>query len=308
MQSRSKQGVALVRRVVASFSTRAEVQHEKSMRKARAYSPGVGFLAGAFGSMLGVGGGVLMNPMILSICNTIPQRVLTGTSLGAVVSTALASGSVFISHESVDVGSAALIAGSAMLTAPFGARLTSRLDCRQLRKILAYFLFGAAPLVPLKAFFSGAEGADPGVETTGEDSRGVDIVDQVRRMVVESPLMAARMVAIGSTAGLFSGLLGIGGGTIVTPLLALTTPIDHRMTLGTSMVAMIFPSVAGLVQHYRMGNVDPKLLAGLVVGTTAGGFVGSTLVVSPDLPRGSLETLFCLGMLFLGNKTLQSIK
>lgn len=279
--------------------------HEASIRKARKYSPVVGLVAGLFGSMIGVGGGVLMNPMILSMCNTIPQRVLTGTSLGAVVSTAVASGSVFMSHESVDTGSAALIAASAMLTAPIGARLTSRLDCRQLRKILAYFLFAAAPLVPLKTVLSTAGSGKSTDKPGNDDSKG--LIQSIRDLFNESPMVVAQMLAIGGTAGLASGLLGIGGGIIVTPLLAMTTNLDHSVILGTSMTGMIAPSIAGMVQHYRMGNVDPRLLAGLVMGTSAGGYLGSKIVVSPDLPPGSLEILFCLGMLFLGSKTLSSI-
>ena len=298
----------------------AQRTHNASIRKARKYSPAVGFVAGIFGSMIGVGGGVLMNPMILSMCKTIPQRVLTGTSLGAVVSTALASGSVFMSHASVDVGSAALIAVSAILTAPIGARMTSRLDCRQLRKILAYFLFGAAPLVPLKAVLSTREDAERGDrqqigtgdeqgrrDERNESEQNQGILFSVRTLFEESPLAATQMLLIGATSGCLSGLLGIGGGTLTTPLLALTTNLDHSVILGTSMTGMIAPSIVGLIQHWRLGHVDPRLLAGLVIGTGAGGFAGSKVVVSPDLPPGSLETLFSLGMLFLGRKTLQSI-
>ena len=327
------------RRFASNAQSASGADTSKQLQKARRFSPGVGFVAGMFGSMIGVGGGVLMNPMILSMCNSIPQRVLTGTSLGAVISTALASGSVFMSHDSVDVASASLIAASAILTAPFGARLTSRLDCRQLRKILGYFLLGAAPLVPLKAVLATSpEGGDGAAEDEEERSAEPDdgivatLVSSLEEQFRESPLAAVQMLAIGGTAGLFSGLLGIGGGTIVTPLLALTTQLDQcvitislalylalylahcchpcarsAVILGTSMTGMIAPSIAGMVQHYRMGNVDPRLLAGLALGTSAGGLVGSKIVVS-DLPPGSLETLFCLGMLFLGRKTLKSIK
>ena len=44
-----------------------------------------------------------------------------------------------------------------MLTAPFGARLTSKLDCAALRRILGYFLLAAAPMVPLKASRDGSK-------------------------------------------------------------------------------------------------------------------------------------------------------
>lgn len=140
---------------------------------------------------VGVGGGVLIVPAIVSSCKTIPQRcallgglqsarqppcspplvgraaaaphrtcerplpcrLVSGTSLAAVVSTAIASAYTYSSQGCVDLGAAALISPAAMLTAPLGARLTARLNCTALRRILGYFLLAAAPLVPLKASF-----------------------------------------------------------------------------------------------------------------------------------------------------------
>ncbi len=67
------------------------------------------------------------------------------------MSTALASAYTYTTQGCVDLGAAALISPAAMLTAPLGARLTSRLNCTALRRILGYFLLAAAPLVPLKA-------------------------------------------------------------------------------------------------------------------------------------------------------------
>ena len=61
------------------------------LAKARRISPSVGLLAGAFGSVVGVGGGVIIVPTIVNACKTIPQRLVSGTSLVAVLSTALAS-------------------------------------------------------------------------------------------------------------------------------------------------------------------------------------------------------------------------
>lgn len=282
---------------------------EASLRKARLYSPGVGMIAGLFGSMIGVGGGVIMNPMILNICKTMPQRVITGTSLGAVLSTALASGSMFAYSNAVDVPSSILIATSSMIMAPVGARLTAKLNCRQLRKVLGYFLIAASPLVPLKAFYSDSR---ENVET----SKSVDDTIKVSEIGFMSDALQAlkemprtsvvQMVIIGGIAGISSGLLGIGGGTIVTPMLAMTTSLDHSVVLGTSLVSMIPPAATGLLQHYVMGNVDLRLCLGLVIGTSVGGALGSNIAL--QAPPGALECLFSLGMLFLGRKTLLSTK
>ena len=65
------------------------------------------------------------------------------------------------------------------------------------------------------------------------------------------PLQSAVLVATGASAGIASGLLGVGGGLVVTPLLALTTTFDHGTVLGTSLLAMIPPASAALLQHHR---------------------------------------------------------
>ena len=91
---------------------------------------------------------------------------------------------------------------------------------------------------------------------------------------------------------------------IVTPLLALTQPYAQATVLGTSLLAMVAPSTAALFQHWRLGNVDPRLAAALALGTAAGGAVGSAAAV--QAPPGVLEGCFTLGMLLLGRKTLQS--
>lgn len=97
-----------------------------------------------------------------------------------------------------------------------------------------------------------------------------------------------------------------GGGTIVTPLIALLMPYSHATVLGTSLLSMVPPSLAALAQHTRMGNVDWRMAAGLAAGTAVGGALGSNMAV--QAPPGALEACFAVGMAFLGRKTLQSIR
>jgi uncharacterized membrane protein YfcA len=176
-----------------------------------------------------------------------------------------------------------------MASAPIGARMTARMDCAALRRTLAWFLAGAAPMVPLKAaVFRGREDGDG------------------PREAFDAAKAAPALVAVGTTAGLASGLLGIGGGTVVTPLLALVSPLPQAAVLGTSLLAMLPPSVVALGTHYRMGNVDARMGAALAVGTALGGAFGSSFAV--DAPRGALEAVFCFGMLFLSHRTFRSLR
>ena len=253
----------------------------------------LGLGAGVFGSLVGVGGGVLIVPAMTATV-PIPQRVITGTSLVAVLATASVSTVNFVQGGQIDFVAAAVVGAAAMVSAPLGARATAALDGIALKRALAYFLLCAAPLVPLKALAFAKRG-----ETSADDENENSAFDAT------APLNASSLAAIGACAGFASGLLGIGGGTIVTPLLALTTPLTQATVLGTSLLAMLPPSAAALFSHARMGNVDVKIGAALALGCALGGFFGSGLAV--DAPEGALETAFFLGMLFLSHRTFKGI-
>ncbi|PNW84707.1 hypothetical protein CHLRE_03g155501v5 [Chlamydomonas reinhardtii] len=285
----------------------------KVLRKARKLAVAVGGLAGVFGSLVGVGGGVLISPIIANACKTIPQRVISGTSLAAVAATGSAAGYVYYTSGAVDLTSAALIAVAAVATAPLGARATKVFDCAMLRRLMAYWLFIVAPLVPLKPYLmktyagtgpDGTSATGTSVSPTTPDATSATPDVDGAEKPLWRPLRSsdAVLVATGTVAGFASGLLGIGGGTIVTPLLTIATGLPQLSVLGTSLAAMVAPSLIGLAQHARMGNVDVLMAAGLVLGTTLGSSAGSRLAL--ELPDGVLEWVFCIGMLYLGRKTL----
>ena len=284
----------------------------------------LGLVAGLFGSVVGVGGGVLIVPAITSAV-PIPQRIVTGTSLIAVLSTAAVSTYNFSQGGCVDPTAAAILGASAMLSAPIGAQLTTRMDCVQLRRLLAYFLLCAAPLVPIKAaVFMARERAGEATpdknpdrdraedetatttNTTTSRRRGSENTSPSSSSTFDATSEAPKLAAIGVVAGLASGLLGIGGGTVVTPLLALVSPLPQASVLGTSLLAMLPPSAMALAQHHRLGNVDPRMGLTLAAGTAVGGALGSGLAV--DAPRGALEAAFFVGMLFLSKRTFATLR
>lgn len=248
----------------------------------------------------------------------------------ALVPAGLMAGSVYLSAGAVDLKSAALLAVSAMITAPIGARMTHMFDCNMLRRLLAYWLFLVSGLLPVKVLVfsqlpkepskagaddivasaggagaaAGADAATPG-EAAAAGSGGLEIsLEAVQQGLASLTPADAAVAGMGVVAGLASGLLGIGGGTIVTPLLAVATGMPQLSVLGTSLCGMIPPSVVGLLQHHRLGNVDWPMAVALAMGTLAGSYAGSNLAV--QAPDGVLEAAFSMGMLFLGRKTLKA--
>ena len=108
-----------------------------------------------------------------------------------------------------------------------------------------------------------------------------------RRMARDRML---KLAAIGSAAGVFSGVFGVGGGSVVVPLLILWFGYSERAATGTSLAAIGIIAVFAAIAQAAYGNVD--LLQGLVVATpaVAGVVVGTGL--QQRVPERTISLLF----------------
>jgi uncharacterized membrane protein YfcA len=86
-----------------------------------------------------------------------------------------------------------------------------------------------------------------------------------------SPNGALKLMAIGTAAGLFSGIFGVGGGTVIVPLLVLWLGYGEREATGTSLAAIVF--IAGFAAAVQAGYGNVRALDGLLVGIPAVGGV-----------------------------------
>jgi uncharacterized protein len=102
------------------------------------------------------------------------------------------------------------------------------------------------------------------------------------------------LVAIGTAAGIFSGLFGVGGGTIIVPLLVLWLAYGEREATGTSMAAIVLIAlVAVVIQAVAYGNVDPGNAAIVGIPGVVGAIAGTAL--QQRLPERGISLLFaCL--------------
>eukprot|EP01065_Artemidia_motanka_P035779 TRINITY_DN43670_c0_g1_i1.p2 TRINITY_DN43670_c0_g1~~TRINITY_DN43670_c0_g1_i1.p2 ORF type:complete len:300 (+),score=75.95 TRINITY_DN43670_c0_g1_i1:63-962(+) len=254
----------------------------------------VGAIAGLFGSMVGVGGGVIMVPLLVAPAVGLKAKEAAATSLVAVVGTGATSAVVYGTSGCVDWVGAGALALAAMVTAKAGARFTTKVADRQLKRMFGGFLMLVAPTVPLKDRLFGscpAKEPEPGV-WPGFSSMASD---------GEKSQYIASLGCTGATAGFLSGLLGIGGGTVVTPLLALVSGMSQQAVLGTSMVAMIAPSATALHQHHLLGNVRWGIGRSLLIGSAAGAAAGSSVAVTAD--ETMLKQLFGVCIFALGART-----
>ena len=101
-----------------------------------------------------------------------------------------------------------------------------------------------------------------------------------------------QLAAIGTAAGAFSGLFGVGGGTIIVPLLIVWLAYGDREATGTSMMAIIVIATLAVSLQAVYGNVDPGNAA--IVGIPAlGGAVAGT-ALQQRIPERAISVLFAL--------------
>jgi uncharacterized protein len=99
-----------------------------------------------------------------------------------------------------------------------------------------------------------------------------------------------KLAAIGTAAGLFSGLFGVGGGSVIVPLLVLWLGYGERMATATSLAAIVFIAAFAASVQGAYGNVDVQDAA--LVGIPAIGGVLAGTWLQQRLPRRTIGLMF----------------
>ena len=99
-------------------------------------------------------------------------------------------------------------------------------------------------------------------------------------------------MVVGTAAGAFSGMFGVGGGTIIVPLLILWFGYGEREATGTSLAAIVIIAALAAAGQGIYGNVDVAL--GLIVGIPAIGGVIAGTALQQRIPQRAVSYLFAL--------------
>lgn len=104
----------------------------------------------------------------------------------------------------------------------------------------------------------------------------------------KSPKEVIVFSALGAATGVIAGLLGVGGGVVLLPLLALATDMNQQLIFGTVLTCFVPVTIVGTISHARVGNVVWRLMPTLLVGSAVGAYVGSrfSIYLSESQQRG----------------------
>ena len=212
----------------------------------------IGLVSGLLAGLFGVGGGIVMTPGIQLLLGA-PPIVALATPLPAIFPTALAGALAYRRRGELDAQAAVRLVGPGLAAAALGAWLTDYIDTAMLLLITALLLGWQAVAIVREA-------------------RG-----HSRREVREAT--APILGGIGAAAGFVSGLLGIGGGLVMVPLLAGWLGMPLKRALGTSLLVIVALVVPGTVVHSALGHIDLGICLALMVGGVPGARLGAALAL-----------------------------
>jgi hypothetical protein len=216
----------------------------------------VGSAAGLLGGFFGVGGGIILDPLLVWL--GFGRHQAHATSLASFIVIATAGAISFGVAGAIDVRFGLAVGLGGVVGSVFGASVMSRMSSRALSIVFASVLLVAG----LRMVFGG----DPLPGTTEFDAT--------------YQLLLA--VGIGLVSGLFAGLVGIGGGVVIVPAAVLLLGLDQHVAQGTSLLAIALTAVAGSVVNLRNRLIRPRdpLLIG--VGGVIGSLIGTRLALGLD--------------------------
>ena len=221
----------------------------------------VGFVAGVLGALTGIGGGVLLTP-ILALHFGIPIRKAIGTSLIAVITTSAASSSVHLQRHTTDIRLGMTLELATALGAAVMAYLVGYFNRNVLEGLFAAFLLYSSITILGKG--GKRKGENEGLPENGE-------------IPPYQPQRYPLGLGASLVAGALSGLLGIGGGPIKVPVMFIFMNVPLVVATATSNFMIGVTATASAIVYYRRGDILPEIAAPLAVGVFLGSLLGARL-------------------------------
>lgn len=243
----------------------------------------IGFCA----SLLGIGGGVFMTPLLLLGGFVLTQPEAAGTSIAAVVFTGLSASIAYYRRRAINFRIGMIFMGPAIAGVFLGFYVGNVVGASWLT-----LAFGAFLLYPMALMIAGKSTKDMKVRSEG------------RATGFRFYVLAA---ALGLVAGTVTKLFGIGGGTVFVPSLILFLGLDIVTAVATSLFVMVPTAIIGSVLSHVQGYLHPEFALPLILGIVIGAQIGPR--IGSRIPKKRLRQLFGLVLLYAAvNMILKGIQ
>ncbi|MDG6764849.1 sulfite exporter TauE/SafE family protein [Lactiplantibacillus plantarum] len=260
---------------------------------------GVGIIAGIFGAILGIGGGMIVTP-ILTLGLGLDIKYAIGASIIAVIATSSGSTIAYLRDEMLNLRVAMFLEIATTVGAVLGAVLTGVLNATFL-----YFLFGALLVFTTYNMIRKLMSKNGELPSVKDDKLATQLNlngtyydkalnKQVDYQVENVPGGFSMMFG----AGFASGLLGIGSGAFKVLAMDTIMHMPLKPSSATSNLMMGVTAAASAMVYFFNGSIKPGIAAPLAIGIIVGALIGSRIMTR--LKPRLIRMIFVPVMLYLG--------
>jgi uncharacterized membrane protein YfcA len=252
-----------------------------------------GIAAGAFGSILGLGGGLLIVPL-LTLAFGLPLREAVAVSLVCVIVTSSASAGVYLQRKQANLRLGMVLELFTAAGAIVGGAIAFLIDERLLAALFAALLVyvAATMLGGLRRRATAEPATDD--ETPPHAHAAGEGVERDDRAYLTGRMPVAALGSVG--AGIASALLGIGGGLIKVPLMHLVLGVPLRIATATSNLMIGITASASAIVYLVRGGIDAYVAGPTAIGVFVGATLGSRL--GHRIGQRELRIAFVLVLLY----------
>jgi hypothetical protein len=250
-----------------------------------------GVAAGIFGSLLGLGGGVLIVPL-LTLGFGLPLRESVSVSLVSVIVTSSAGASVYLQKHVANLRLGMVLELFSASGALVGGLIAFMLSEQALAALFAALLLWVSISMIRRKEAPPAAGASVDASGPAGDPTFADTLSGPGYRVHSLPLGM-----LGSAfAGLISALLGVGGGIIKVPAMHLLMGVPLKVSTATSNMMIGITATSSAVIYLLRGQIDPFVAGPTAIGVFAGATIGSKIAHRVDVRL--LRILFVVVLLY----------
>ncbi|MFH1149056.1 MAG: sulfite exporter TauE/SafE family protein [Actinomycetota bacterium] len=265
----------------------------------------IGFAASVLSGMFGIGGSALTTPAIRLLLDASPAIAL-GTPLPVTIPTAAAGAFTYARRGLVDRRVALWSMAAGLPGAALGALLTRWLN-------LHYLMLATGAVILYLAFETARRGirGGPPLDEEVDSAEAEEWDDAGERPSAPGPRHVVPLsLATGFAAGLFSGLLGVGGGLVLIPGFLYLLKMPLKKVFGTSLAVIVVIAIPGTAVHSLLHHVNWTLALYLTIGAIPGAILGARITIRT--PERTLYLMFAsllavFGVLFIVNEIISMI-
>ena len=233
----------------------------------------LGFVAGILGSMLGLGGGIIIVPVLTFL--GFPPTVAASNSLFAAFSNSVASTISYSKQKRIEYSLGLKLGLLAIPGTILGAIISTDIAPDIFKILFGFVLIASSVYIFLRKEI---------------ESRQKTISKQLIIFIIGSSFFA----------GIISSFFGIGGGIIFVPLMVVGMGMSMKRAAPTSQLILLFASLSGVIVHSVLGHPDFLQAGFLAIGSFIGGLIGARLSI--DIKERYLQILVSVVILIAAGK------